>query len=147
MQKIAFRYGLQMFAGFAGLFLVAHLLGLSTQYHLRILNGIIHLSFIYLAVRSFRRRFPENVGNYLPGVAVGIYTSVVGVVLFCIAMGLFLTYDQSFFLEIQSKMPMPEYFTPFTASLFIFAEGIVVSLIGSYLIVRVLDARSEGSHA
>jgi len=145
MKKIAILNGLKMFAGFTGLFLIAHLLGLSTKYHLRILNGIIHLGFIYLALRQYRGAFPESNDNYLTGVAIGMYASAVGVSLFCVFMAIYLGIDEKFFTEIQSKVPMPEYFTPVSASILIFVEGIVVSLIGSYLIVRVMNANREAS--
>lgn len=147
MRRIAFRYGVQMFAGFSLLFLIAHLLGLSEHYHLRILNGIIHLCFIYLAVRQYQQRHPDGVEHYIPGVAMGMYTSFVGVTLFCLAMGLFLTYNQAFFYDLKMSMPMPEYFTPVTAALAIFSEGTVVSLVGSYIVVRILDAQQEKGHA
>jgi hypothetical protein len=120
-----------------------HVLGLSSNYHLRVLNGFIHLAFIYFAIQDYRLKFPESVENYVSGVSVGMYTSVIGVALFTLFMCIFLSLDvnQAFFSHLKSGSPMPRYFTPFTASLFIFVEGIVVSLIGSYLVTRIIDAR------
>ena len=146
MKRIAFRYGTQMFAGFSILFLLAHFLGFSEHYHLRVLNGIIHLAFIYLAVRQYQQVYPGGVERYIPGVAMGMYTSFVGVPLFCVAMGLFLTYNDAFMYDVKMAMPMPEYFTPVTAALAIFSEGTVVSLVGSYIVVRILDAQQEKKH-
>jgi hypothetical protein len=143
MKKIALKYGAEMFAGFALLFLIVHLLGWSQHYYLRVLNGFVHLTFIYLAVRDYRRAFPESHDNYLSGVATGFYTSIIGVVLFTFSMCLFLALNQSFFELLKVQAPFQEYFTPVTASLFIFVEGVVVSLIGSYLVTRVIDAQLE----
>jgi len=143
MKKIALKYGLFMYAGFALLFLIVHLLGFSERYNLRILNGVIHLAFIYFAIRDYRKIFPESFGNYLSGVAAGMYTSFIGVVLFAFSMCLFLALNQPFFEELRAQTPIPSYFTPVTASLYIFSEGIVVSLIGSYIVMRIVDARIE----
>ncbi len=143
MKKIALKYGFQMFAGFAFLFLIVHLLGWSQNYYLRVLNGFIHITFIYLCIRDYRREFPDSQGNYLLGVAAGFYASIIGVALFTIAMCLFLAIDQPFFELLKAQAPFSEYFTPVTASLFIFVEGVVVSLIGSYLVTRVIDAQLE----
>ena len=144
MKKIAFNYGPKMFAGFALLFLLVHLLGWSENYYLRVLNGAIHFTFIYLAIKKYRTTEPNSFDNYISGVAVGFYTSMIGVLLFTISMFLFLTvFDPAFFEELKSQVSLPQYFTPFTASLFIFVEGIVVSLIGSYLLTRIIDDREE----
>jgi hypothetical protein len=143
MKKLAFRYALRMFAGFAGLFLIMHIFGLSEMANLRVLNGLIHFAFLYLAIRAYRREYPESVGNYMTGVAIGMYSSVIAVALFMLAMSIFLGLNEPFFEKLKLQSPWPDYFTPFTATLFIFVEGIVVGLIGSYIVTRVVDAQLE----
>ncbi|MFQ5445394.1 MAG: hypothetical protein ACE5FF_00520 [Saprospiraceae bacterium] len=147
MKKIALKYSLKMFAGFAALFAVVHLLGFSHHYYLRVFNGFIHLTIIYLAIRQYRREVPAMSGNYIAAVAMGMYTSMIAVTLFAFCMWVFLSLDvnQAFFSQLQANAPFPEFFTPFAASLVIFAEGIGVSLVGSYLITRVIDASLEGA--
>ena len=144
MQKIALNYGLKMFAGFAGLFLIAHFLGGSDNYHLRILNGIIHISLLYFSIRDYRRAFPETYNNYISGVAIGMYASMTGVVLFTIFMFIFFAFiDPEFFAHLQAILPFGGNMNEFTACLFIFVEGIGVGLLGSYLVTRVIDANLE----
>ena len=141
MKTIAVRYGLMMLAGFIIFFLFMHLLGLSTNFHLRVFNGVIHLGVIYLAIREFTSTSGTPRSNYLDEVAVGMYTSFFGVVGFTIFMTLFLSFNPYFLSEVQAAAPnIGEYLTPFTTSLYIFVEGIVVSLIGSYVIARVVDS-------
>ncbi len=94
MRRIALKYGLWMFAGFTVFFLLMHLSGLSQRYDLRILNGLIHIGFIVLAIRTFRKEHSELDTNYLYGVAMGMYTSAVGVIGFCIFMLLFLAFNR-----------------------------------------------------
>jgi hypothetical protein len=142
MKKIALRYGLFMFAGFTGFFLLMHLIGQSANTGLRMFNGVIHLSFIYMAIRAYRATYPDSAGNYMSGVATGMYASLFGVFGFVIFMLLFLVYNPSFLETIgesSSFGKVQEYLTPITASLFILTEGIAVSLIGSYIITRVVD--------
>jgi len=146
MKKIALKYSLKMFAGFAALFAVVHLLGLSHHYYLRVFNGLIHLTIIYLAIREYQREVPGMSRNYLAGVILGMYTSMVAVTLFSFCMWVFLSLNvsQAFFSQLQANAPFPEFFTPFTASLVIFAEGLGVSLVGSYLITRIIGAWPVG---
>jgi hypothetical protein len=77
MKKIALKYGLFMFAGFAAFFLLMHLIGLSQNTYLRVFNGVIHLGLIYTAIKAYRNVYEESVENYVSGVAVGMYTSAV----------------------------------------------------------------------
>ncbi len=145
MKKFAFKYALMMFAGFAGLFILLHLFGLTEKSHLRVLNGFIHFGVLYIAIREYRRQYPESVGNYMTGVGLGLYSSIIAVALFTLSMSIYLGLDVSFFEKLRLQSPWPDYFTPFTASLFIFVEGIVVGLIGSYLVTRVIDAQLENA--
>lgn len=139
MKQIAFRYGLMMFIGFTGFFLLMHFLRLSDNYYLRVFNGIIHLSLLWLALREWTRVHHGAVSDNASGVVVGIFTTLVGVIPFTVFMAIFLSYDSVLMAYIQSQSPIGELFTPITSSLFIFVEGLGLSLIASYLMVRVLD--------
>lgn len=139
MKQLALRFGLWMLGGFIAFFLLMHLLGLSDNYNLRVLNGLIHLSVIYMTIKAFRSKYPETVSNYVSGTAMGMYVSAIGVVGFTVFMILFLSFSPDFLQQLRETMPMGDYLTPITASLFIFMEGIVISLIGSYILTRVID--------
>lgn len=139
MRSIAFRYGLMMFAGFTVFFLLMHVMSLSQHYYLRAFNGIIHLSFIFLAIKAFQKESPPGTFNYLSGVAMGMFASVIGVVGFTIFMLLFLIGNPGFMLDLKESLPIGEYLNPVTASLMITMEGIAVSVISSYIITRVID--------
>ena len=134
------RYGFMMLGGFIAFFLLMHLLGLSTQFWLRIFNGVIHISCIYLAILAYQGIKESADYNYLAEVAMGMYTSLFGVVGFTLFMTLFMSFDHAFLKEVQAANPhISMYLTPFTASLFIFVEGITISLIGSYVIARMIE--------
>lgn len=143
MKHIALRYGLWMFLGFTGFFLLMHLLNLSQNYYLRVFNGVIHAGFLWVALRTWIREHPEPSDDYTSGVVAGMFTSLVGVIPFTIFMVLFLAYNPAFLANIQSHSPIGQYFTPVTASLFILVEGIAMSLILSYVLVRLLEILRE----
>ena len=147
MKKIAIKYGLLMFAGFTAFFLIMHLLGQSQNYNLRIFNGVIHIGLITLAIREYRKTNPEGLSNYISGVAMGMYASLIGVLGFVIFMVLYLSGDTAFMAYIQASFPIGEYLNPITASLFILVEGVAVSLIGSYIVTRIVDMNMAGDEA
>lgn len=128
-----------MLLGFVGFFVLMHLFGLSQNYNLRMLNGFIHLGIIYLAIRDFRQLHKESIDNYVSGVAMGMYASLIGVVGFTIFMVLFLAFSPGFMTTIKASMPIGDYLNPVTTSLFILVEGIAISLIGSYILTRLID--------
>ncbi len=145
MKNLAIKYGFTMFGGFVALFLLAYLFGIAHHHELRFLNGAVHMTFLYLLIRAYRRACPETIDNYVAGVAIGMLASTIGVVAFTVFVFLFLELDPKLFGQLQAQSPQPENFTPFLASLYIAVEGLVVSLIGAYIITRVVDARYDRS--
>ncbi len=141
MRKIAIKYGLYMLGGFIAFFLLMYLIGLSGNTWLRIFNGFIHMGFVYLAIKEYREKFPDGINNYVSGVATGMFTSLYGVIGFSIFILLFLIYSPTFFNDVKNNIPIGQYITPITGTLFILAEGIVISLIGSYILTRIIDDR------
>lgn len=139
MKNIALRYGLWMFLGFTGFFLLMHLLQLSQNYYLRVFNGIIHIGFLWMALRTWYRTQTGPSDDYTSGVVVGMATSLAGVVPFTIFMVLFLALNPAFLANIQAQSPIGHYFTPVMASIFILVEGISIGLILSYIMVRLLE--------
>lgn len=143
MKEIAFRYGLWMFFGLTGFFLLMHILHLSENFYLRIFNGAIHLGVLWLALRSWTREHHDGTSDVTSGVVLGMFTSFIGVIPFAFFMAIFLNFNPELLAGIQRQASMGAYLTPITSCFFIVVEAIVISLIGSYIIVRVLDAMRE----
>lgn len=139
MNKIAIKYGVLLLISFIGLFLFMHEAVQIRNYNLRILNGFAHLGLLYFAIRRYRRENPDTVNNYVSGVVMGMYASVIGVLPFTLFLMFYLVGDTVFMTYIQESIPIGKYLNPFTSSLFVFTEGIAVSVIGSYILVRVID--------
>ena len=143
MKNLAIKYGAYLFFGFTGLFLLSHLFGLSDNSWLRVLNGIIHIMTLYYLVKVFRMTHPETVDNYASGTALGVYAGTIGVAAFSVFITLFLAWHPTLLDAIASQMPLGEYLTPVTAGAMILMEGVAVSVIGSYIVTRVIDAQLQ----
>lgn len=143
MKKIALRYGLLLFIGLISFFLIMHLVGVSNQPELRVFNGIIHFSILFLAIRAYRKHQPKSVDNYVSGVSTGMYTTLFGVGGFLIFMFLFFLMNPTFLQEMKSTLDISKYLNPFTAIVFILAEGLATGLIMSYIVTRWVDMRME----
>lgn len=140
MKRIVILYGLLMFTGLVSFFLIMHVLNLSHHYNLRLFNGVIHMTFIALAIRDYHRLDRDRT-TYMNDVAAGVLTSTVGVFLFCVFQFFFLSINTNFMAELRGQLPdVAEYLNPFTAVLTIFMEGIAASVIGSYILTRIIEA-------
>lgn len=145
MKTIALRYGLIFFAGLLAIFFISYALGQGANYNLRLLNGVLHLGILYFAINSLRAKEPETHQNYVSGVAQGLYAGGLGTLLFAIFIVAFMGLNPEFLTSIQQATSFGERLTPIMAGALVFTEGVGVSLIGSYLITRVVDSRIEKS--
>lgn len=132
-----------MAAGFIVYFLALYTLGLGHRTEFRIFNGVIQLGFLYLAIRAYYAQHPESIENYMLGVVQGMWASAVGVGVFALFMTIFLLLNPALMEAILQNSQMAEYLNPYSASLFILAEGLVVSMIGSYIVTRVVGVAVE----
>lgn len=149
MKKIATKYGLWMLVGFIAFFLLMWAAGQADNIYLRLFNGIIHLSLIGVAINEYRRANPKTVHNYVSGVGMGFYTSAFGVIGFGVFIMLFLYFNPDLMAQINEKIPLQTKktgFNPITAGVMVIAEGIAITLIGSYIMTRIVDARFEESN-
>ncbi len=145
MKQIAFRYGLWMFFGLTGFFLLMHLFRLSENYYLRIFNGVIHLGLLWYALRAWTREHHAGASDTTSGVILGMFTSFIGVVPFAFFMAIFLEFNPDLLATIKQQTPLGTYLNPITSCFFIVVEAIVISLIGSYIMIRGMDAMREGA--
>ncbi|MDO8972057.1 MAG: hypothetical protein Q7U74_15290 [Saprospiraceae bacterium] len=147
MKQIAIRYGVWLFFGLTGFFLLMHLFQLSERFYLRIFNGAIHLGILWLALRAWIRDHHDGAADITSGVAVGMFTSSIGVIPFTLFMATFLEFNPDILSAIKGHASMGAYLTPITACFFIVVEAIVISLIGSYIMLRILSNMREEAQA
>lgn len=136
MRTIAIRIGLLMLTGFIAIFYLIYMLGYAQYTELRVLNAFVHLSCLYLAIRAYYKTDKENIGNYMLGVAQGMEASIIGVVGYALFIVVFMKIDPRLMNLIKQNSPMAIYLNPYTITLGILTEGLMVSLIGSYIMTR-----------
>ena len=129
-----------MFICFTLYFLLMQALELSDNYYYRVVNSVIHVIIISFAISKYKNSYPEDF-NYISGVTTGVYTSLVGVLPFAAFILIFLikSPDLMHAIELRSDNLAP-YLSPYTAALVVLVEGIAVSVVGSYIIMRIVDS-------
>ena len=137
MRAISNQFGFLMLAGFIAIFYIIYMLGYAQYTELRVLNAVVHLSCMYLAIKAYYKTDRENVENYMLGVAQGMEASVIGVVGYALFIVIFMKIDPRLMNLIKQNSHMAIYLNPYTITLAILAEGLMVSLIGSYLMTRI----------
>ncbi|HMG15222.1 MAG TPA: hypothetical protein VK590_07250, partial [Saprospiraceae bacterium] len=70
---------------------------------------------------------------------LGLFTSLFGVLPFALLMGIYLSLNNDFMEKLKAASNVGDYLTPFSAGLFLVSEGIIFSLIASYILARVLQ--------
>ena len=98
---------------------------------------------LYYGIKNLRVHQPETVNNYVSGVARGMSIGAAGSLVFGLFILLFMLGNPGLVAELQASTHMGTNLTPWAMALIVFAEGVAVSLIGSYLLVRYVDARLE----
>ena len=139
MRNISVKYGLLMLVGLIALYLLMYVMGLGHRSEFRMLNGVIHLYCIYKAIQAYYNLHPENIGNYMMGVTQGMGASIIGVGAYTAFVTIFLALDPTLMNLIRQNSNMAAYLNPYSISLYILVEGLVVSLIGAYILTRVVD--------
>ena len=139
MRKIAIRYGLILFLSLTVFFLLMDLFGLVENVWLRLINGVFHIAILYLAIRNYKFDNPRTFGNYLSGIATGMYTTVIGVIPFAVIVAIYFNINSGLLLAVQDHITLERFMNPANIGAFVFVEGIGVAVIGSYIITRIVN--------
>ena len=110
-------------------------------FNLRFVNVVFFLLITWMAIRKFYEDNPDRKFNYLTGLMAGFRPAVFGIFLFAGFQVIYLSFDVQLLNAIAQGVPLPDVITPFTASLYLFFEGVAVALITSYISMRIVDAR------
>lgn len=138
MNNNEIKNGLLMLAGFIAYFFFMKVLGLYTEVFLRVFHVFIHGTFVFLAMKMFRK---QNQGefDYLETFGVGMRASIIGVLGFSFFQFFYLQFiDPSFMSYIQENALMGSYLSPLKASIFLVMEGLGISILTSYVGMRIL---------
>lgn len=143
MLKIALRYGGLMFIGFTIFFFLMHMIGMSDAMELRYLNVFIQFGVLWIAIRVWLREHPDQFDNYTGAVALGLMVTTIGAGAFAIFLILFLYANPELMAAMRAQSPrvIAEHLNPGMAGFFSFGEAIIAALIGSYILIRIIEAK------
>ncbi len=136
--RLALRFGVLMTLCLVGFFFLMKAFGLEHNLELRALNIIILSSFVYAALKTYKK---QNNGQlpYLSGISIGVFTSAVGVVLFAALVFVYITFiSPEFMVEIKNQEPFGEFLNPFIVSFTIVFEGMISGLLVSFISLQYL---------
>ena len=139
MYAISIRMGLWMMLASIAFFLLMYTIGLGYRNELHAFVALFQLVFLYLAIRAYYRLHPDNIGNYMQGVLQGMGASIIGVGGFALFMTAFLLLEPTLMNTIREKAHLGKYLNPFTDSLIILSIGLVIGLVGSYILTRMFN--------
>lgn len=139
MYSISIKMGLTMLIGFISFFLLMYVMGLGAHIELHLFYLVIQIFFMYKAIRGYYAGHPKSTHNNLLGVAQGMITSLVGILGFALFMAIFLFYSPNLVNTMRLDSLLGVSLNPYSASLIILTEGLVVSLIGSYVAARISE--------
>ena len=141
MAAISIRMGLWMLLGSIAFFLLMYSIGMGYRNEVHVFSVLLQLLFLYQAIQAYYRLHPDNIGNYMDGVLQGIGTSIVGVGGFALFMTAFLLMNPTLMDTVREQSYLGKYLNPFTDSLAILTIGLVVGIVGSYILTRVFNEK------
>lgn len=147
MTKTDWKFGILLFIGFVAYFLFMKSTDLYTELNLRAFNLTFHALFIYLAIRSFyNSQRDTNSINYVEGVLAGVRPGLIGVLLFCAFQIIYLHSDDTLMMALKENGMVGSYLNPYTASAVLLFEGLGVTMVLSYIFMRVVDAQNRDKY-
>lgn len=132
---IEWKFGVSMAFCLILYFLGMKYVGLSANMELRIFNFVIHLVYVTLATRNYKRDYPEHF-NYFNGFLIGLMTTGIGVFLFACFLFMYLSVDTELMQMLMQKAAHGEYLSPSTVALIILVEGLSTGLVICYVVMR-----------
>lgn len=133
--RIPQSYGLRIGLGLIAYFVIMHLVGLSHQVELRLLNLLILVAGVYLALKKFRETHEERL-NYFRALITGVATAATGAIVFAIFLFAYMNIDQSLMESIRQNEPMGRYLDPYIVTCIVVIEGLFSGLLVTFILIN-----------
>jgi hypothetical protein len=148
IRGIGFKYGILSAIAFIAYFLIMRAINLAQQTELRHLNYVFLAGGIFLALNEIRHKIHTHRINYLPGIGVGLWASVVSSVIFGIFMVVYTGAIEPGFLErIKPSIPASIHLNAGMVGFVAFGEtmvwGVIISFVLMQLFKRNRTSRDE----
>jgi hypothetical protein len=145
IEHLIVRTGLISVIALIAYFLVMRLIGLAEITELHYLNGVILLAAIIYALNKQTKNLSGSKMDYLDGIKIGMGITGISVVGFGVFVALYLGFaDPAFLTYLQAELSMGDYFTPVTAGLAVFLEGVASGAVFTFVSMQYFkDVGSE----
>lgn len=135
IEKIAIKFGLPTAIAFILFFLLMRAVGFADILELRALNFFILLAGIFLALRYEKKN--EQAFPYLKGLGIGIATSAVALIIFCVFLAIYLAaLDPAFMRAVKEDEMFGHLLNPYIAASAVFFEGLLSGALISFIFMQ-----------
>ena len=136
--KIPQSYGIRIGIGLILYFVVMHIVGLSENVELRLLNLLILVGGVYLALKKFKQTHEDHL-NYFRALITGVATGAIGSLIFAVFLFAYMKLDPALMQHIAEKEPMGRYLNPYIASFIVALEGLFSSLLVTFILINFVN--------
>jgi hypothetical protein len=130
--------GIAVAASLIGFFLVMRALNLHEILVLRYFNFLFLGGGILAAYLIYRKKYNYKGIKYLTGIKMGMHVCLVGLIPFCIFMGIYLSADTGFMEYIQHHAAFGKFMTPIPAAAAVFMEAFATSSVLTLSLMQLL---------
>ncbi len=136
-EKLSLKAGVIICFAYVIYFIFMKNMNLLEVTELRSLNFVILLVGLYFTFRYYRMKSQMHI-EYLKGISLGFFTSLISIVLFAIFILVYFSkIDPLLLQQLKNNAPvMGQYLTPFSAAFTIIIEGGISGLIISFAIMQ-----------
>ncbi len=138
INKHVLNFGLLVFAGLVGFFLIMEAVGLVHNFNLRILNGVIMFTGIFLCLRTFKRDQFDRPFSYINGLGSGFFVALIASVSFALFMMTYLLLNPTFMESIRQNEPQGIYMNEAAVVMLILIEGVASGVLFTYVTMQYL---------
>ncbi len=126
-------------------FFLMKLIGLETNFYLRIFNFFIMTGGIYFLFRNAIVRSDESIG-YIDGLRMGMQFTIVSVLIFIVFLGLYLKFIDRNFLQVMEESGLWSFdkVSITQASVGVFVEGMASGLIITFVLMQYFKGYIKG---
>lgn len=142
--SIGFKYGLLSFAACVAYFLIMRALNLIQIPEFRYLNYAILMGGIALALNEVRHSIHKHRVNYLPGLGIGLWVSLVCALFFGVFLAIYSSIDKDFVARIKPNLPFQDYVNPGMLAFVSAGEMIVSGVIITFVVMQFFKRNTIG---
>lgn len=145
--KLPIKYGAITAVGLIAYFLLMKVLGLETNFFLRIFNFVFIIAGVYFLLNAMFKS-SDNEFSYFAGLGAGIVMTVTAIIFFLVFLGAYVTYIDPKFMEVLEDSQMwGANLELFEIAFAIFVEGLASGLIISFAMMQYFKKQitSKGS--